>query len=134
LGVGWQQKSGYQELDGLWTLLAAVRGKYLLISDDPTLMSTMLANVNRKGDVKPAVFIAGFSHQRERDNFVRLTALIDRPSTNPGGAPAMEREPQFFSENIASLSSTLASVSSEKIVVRDAGDKELQTVTYQWAQ
>lgn len=134
LGVGWQQKSGYQELDGLWSLLTSVRGEYLLISDDPTLMSAMLANVNRKGDVKPAAFIAGFSHQRERDNFVRLTALIDRPSTNPGGAPAMEREPQFFSENIASLSSTLAGVSSEKIVVRDAGDKELQTVTYQWAQ
>lgn len=104
LGVGWQQKSGYQELDGLWSLLAAVRGKYLVISDDPTLMSAMLANVNRKGDVKPAAFIAGFSHRRERDNFVRLTALIDRPSTNPGSAPAMEREPQFFSQNIASLS------------------------------
>jgi len=134
LGVGWQQKSGYQELDGLWSLLTSVRGKYLLISDDPTLMSAMLANVSRKGDVKPAAFIAGFSHQSERDNFVRLTALTDQPSTNPGGAPAMEREPQFFSENIASLSSTLAGVSSEKIVVRDAGDKELQTVTYQWAQ
>ena len=30
LGVGWQQKSGYQELDGLWPLRVSVRGKYLL--------------------------------------------------------------------------------------------------------
>jgi hypothetical protein len=134
LGVGWQPKNGYQEFDGLWSLLTATRGKYLLISDDPTLMRAMLANINRKGDAKPAAFMAGFNHQRERDDFVRLTALIDRPSTNPGDAPRMAREPQFFSEHIASLSATLAAVTSEKIAIRDAGDKELQTITYQWAQ
>jgi hypothetical protein len=31
------------------------------------------------------------------------------------------------------LSSMLAGVSSEKIIVRDAGDKVKQTVTYEWA-
>ena len=48
LGVAWQQKSGYQELDGLWPLVASVRGKYLLVSDDPALMAAMLSNFNRK--------------------------------------------------------------------------------------
>src|SRR5712691_1463480 len=133
LGVGWQQKSGYQELDGLWAFAAVARGKYLLISDDPALMSGMLANMNRKADLKPAVFLAGFNHTREHEHFARLTALLDRQNSHPGAASGPQHTPQFFSENIASLSSTLAGVSSEKIVVHEAGGKVMQTVIYEWA-
>ncbi len=133
LGVGWQQKSGYQELDGLWTFAAVARGRYLLISDDPALMSGMLANMNRKADLKPAVFLAGFNHTREQEHFARLTALLDRQNSHPGAASGPQHTPQFFSENIASLSSTLAGVSSEKIVVHEAGGKVMQTVIYEWA-
>jgi hypothetical protein len=131
LGLAWKQASGYYELDGLHPLLAAVRGKYLIVSDDPALISGVLANLNRKSDVKPARFVAEFDHRRERNNFTRLVTLIDRPDMNPSVG---DRQPQFLSENIASLSATLAAVSSEKFVVRDAGDKVLQTVTYQWSQ
>jgi hypothetical protein len=46
----------------------------------------------------------------------------------------MEREPQFFSENMASLSATLAGISAEKIMVRVEGDKVLETVTYEWSR
>ncbi len=134
LGMAWKQTSGYYELDGLHPLLAAVRGRYLIVSDDPALISSMLVNVNRKFDLKPAVFVAEFDHKRERDNFARLVTMVDRPDMNPSGIPGSERQPQFLSENIVSLSNTLAAVSSEKIVVRDAGDKVLQTVTYQWSQ
>ena len=129
--MAWKQASGYYELDGLHPLLTAARGKYLIVSDDPALISGVLANVNRKSDLKPATFVAEFDHRRERNNFARLVTLIDRPDMNPSGG---ERQPQFLSENIASLSATLAAVASEKIVVRDAGDKVLQTVTYQWSQ
>ena len=134
LGVGWQPKAGYQEFDGLFPLVAAVRGKYLIVSDDPALLQAMLARENRKPDLKPAVFVAGFSHQRERANFARISGSLDRPSMAPPEASHMQREPQFFSENLASLSATLAGVSAESVVVRDAGDKVLQTVTYEWAQ
>jgi hypothetical protein len=133
LGVGWKQMNGYYELDGLRTLSMAVRGKYLLISDDEALINSMLANANRKLDLKPAEFVAGFDHQRERENFARLAARVDRPDGNASGGAGPERQPQFFSENIASLSSTLAGISSEKIVVRDAGGRVLQTVTYEWS-
>lgn len=133
LGVGWRQANGYYEFDGLQTLVAAVRGKYLIVSDDPALISGMLANLNRKPNAPPAVFAAGFSHQLERENFNRFAAVVDRPDASPFRGPGTQRQPQFFSENIASLSQTLAEVSSENIVVRDAGDKVLQTVTYQWA-
>jgi hypothetical protein len=134
LGVSWKQTSGYYELDGLHPLLSAVRGEYLIVSDDPALISAVLANVNRKSDLKPAVFVAEFDHKRERENFARLVTLVDRPDMNPSDVPGMGRQPQFFSENIAGLSATLAGVSSEKIIVRDAGDKVLQTVTYQWSE
>jgi hypothetical protein len=134
LGVEWQARSGSQQMNGLWELDTAVRGKYLLIADLSGLLNQLLANLNQKADLKPALFAAGFDHGRERENFGRLTGLLGRPGDNTGGSPGQGHTPEFFSENIASLSSTLAGVTSEKIVVRDAGDKVLQTVTYEWAR
>jgi hypothetical protein len=134
LGLQWQSKSGYQELDGLWNFAVAVRGKYLLVSDDSSLLKNMFANMNQKPAQKPAALVAGFHHARERENFVRLTGLLDRPSANPGGATASEPYPQFFSDNLASFSAALAGVSSQTIVIRDASDRVLQTVTYEWSR
>jgi hypothetical protein len=134
LGVNWRVKSGYQELDGLWDLAVTVRGKYLLISDDPAMLSGMLANLNQRIASQPAVFVAGFNHARERLNFERLAAVLDRPNASPGNLSNPGRAPQFFSDNISSLSSTLVGVSSERVVVRDAGDQITQTVTYTWTQ
>jgi len=134
LGVTWQQKSGYQEFDGLWPLVASVRGRYLLLSDDPNLIAAMLSNFNRKSDVKPVVFVAGLNHSRERANFARFSDVVDRPNFVQSNVSGMDRQPQFFSENMASVSSTLAAVSTERITVRIEGDRILQTVTYEWLQ
>lgn len=132
LGVDWQSAAGSQQLNGLWNLATAVRGKYLFISDHPALLNELLANMTQKANSKPAVFAAGFDHGRERGSFARLTGLIDRPGIEIGAPAGAGHIPEFFSENIASLSSMLAGVSSEKIVVRNAGDKVMQTVTYEW--
>jgi hypothetical protein len=133
-GVGWQQKSGYQELDGLWPLAASVRGKYLLVSDQPALMESVLSNFSRKSDRKPAQLLAGFNHQQEHNNFTRFAGLVDRPNMAAPNATGMQHEPQFFSGNMGSLSSTLAAVSAEKIEVRSDAGKVRQTVTYEWSQ
>jgi hypothetical protein len=133
LGVDWQNRSGSQELNGLWSLAMAVRGKYLFISDAPALLEGMIANMKEKTVFKPALFAAGLDHTRERDNFIRLTSLLDRSGDERGAPLGAGHIPEFFSENIASLSSTLAGVTSEKIVIRDSGDKVLQTVTYEWS-
>jgi hypothetical protein len=130
LGVEWQKNVGYFELNGLWRLTVAMRGKYLFISDNSELLTGLLANTNQKTTLKPAVFVAGFDHQREREHFVRLTGLLDKPAGGAGTGGT----PQFFSENIGSLSAALADLSSEKIVVRDAGDRVSQTVTYEWVR
>lgn len=133
-GVEWQARSGVQELNGLWSLVTAVRGKYLFLSNQPALLNAMLANMSQKVVLKPAMFVAGFDHARERENFGRLTGLLERSGSEPRGAPGGAPTHEFFSDNIQSLSSALAGVSSEKIVVHDAGDTVLQTVTYEWVR
>jgi hypothetical protein len=133
-GIGWQQKSGYQEFDGLWPLVVSVRGKYLLVSDDPNLMAAILSNLNRKSQVKSADFIAGFNHESERANFARFSGVVDRPNQAQSNVPGRERQPQFFSENMASLSSTLTEVAAERITVRADGARVMQTVTYEWSK
>ena len=115
-------------------MLVSLRGKYLIVADDPSLMTTMISNFNRTPDMKPATFIAGFNHSRERANFSLFSGVVDRPNLAQSNVPGMERQPQFFSENMASLSSTLADVADERITVRPDGAKVRQTVTYEWSQ
>ena len=134
LGTSWQQKSGYQQLDGLWPLTVSLRGKDLIVSDDPALMESVLANFARKSDRKPLEYFAGFNHKQDRENFISFASLVDRPNVPVTSGPESERQPQFFSGNMASLSATLADVSAERIEIRSDGDKVRQTVTYEWSQ
>jgi len=130
LGVGWKTISGYSVLDGLWPLAVAVRGKYLIVSDNVPLLTSALEGVSKKPSASAAVFAAAFDHQHEREDFVMLTKMLDLGA----GAPPNGGSPEFFSENIASLSFALKAVSSEKIVIHDAADRQTQTVVYAWAQ
>ncbi|HXJ88464.1 MAG TPA: hypothetical protein VMS18_16705 [Candidatus Binatia bacterium] len=134
LGASWQQKSGYQQLDGLWPLAVSVQGKYVVVSDDPGLMESVVANFPRKSARKPFEYFAGFNHKLEREDFAHLTSLVDRPNIPVASLPGSERQPQFFAGNMASLSSTLADVSAERIEIRSEGAKVRQTVTYEWSQ
>jgi len=134
LGLGWTQKNGYQQLDGLWNLNVSVRDKYLVVSDDPALMESLLANVSRNPDRKPLAYAAGFNHHQERDNFVRFTTLIDRPIVSTAGTDVAEQQPKFFSQNMASLSTALGAVSAERIESRSERETVRQTVTYEWSQ
>jgi hypothetical protein len=130
LGVGWKTAAGYSVLDGLWPLAVAVRGKFLILSDHVPLLTSALEGVGKKPSAAVAVFAAAFDHQEERENFVTLTKMLDLGA----GAPLRGGSPEFFSENIASLSFTLKAVSAEKIVIHDAADRQTQTVIYAWAQ
>jgi hypothetical protein len=137
LGVAWKKTGAgalsYSELDGLARVALAVRGKCLFVSNDPATLQTVLARISQPVATEPAIYSAGFDHSRERQSFLRLTALIDQPArTNAAGDGG--REPQFFSQNVASLSKTLAGVKSQSIIARRAGRVETQTVRYEWAQ
>ena len=130
LGVGWKTASGYSLLDGLWPLAVAARGKYLIVSDNAAFLASALEGINKKPSASAAVFAAGFDHRHEHENFVTFTKMLDLGS----GAPQNGGSPEFFSENISSLSFTLKDVSSEKMVIHDAADRQTQTVVYAWAQ
>src|SRR6202030_2548920 len=106
----------------------SVRGKDLMVSDDPALMESVLANLARKSDRKPLEYFAGFNHKQERENFARFTSMVDRPNVPVNRGPGSEREPQFFSGNMASLSATLTDVSAERIEILIDGGKVRQTV------
>src|SRR2546430_16387998 len=107
----------------------AAREKYLVFSKAHGTRATMLEELNKKTNVTPANFDATFRHRREQENFVVLTKMLDRETGQTGGGG-----PEFFSENIASLSFALKNVASEKITIRDSGDRQTQTVVYAWAR
>jgi hypothetical protein len=136
IGTSWK-KSGtgtqtYSAIDGLVRVALAARGKYLFVSNDPETLLAAISQLSQSVSSQPAIYYAGFDHSRERQNFYDLTALIERPTrTNVFGD---EREPEFFSDNIASVSKALAGVKSQSVVARREGRTERQTVLYQWAQ
>ena len=130
LGLVWKNASGYSVLDGLWPLGVAVRGKCLIVSDDPALLGAMLAGLNKQSEAAPSAFSAAFHHARERATFLALTKQLGRET----GQPANGGGAEFFSGNITSLSFALKDVASEKITVRDSADRQTQTVVYAWAR
>ncbi|MGA9474906.1 MAG: hypothetical protein WBV36_20725 [Terriglobales bacterium] len=134
LGVGWQQKSSYEELNGLLLLFVSVKGKYLLVSDDAVLTESILSNFSRKSERQPADLLAGFNHQLEGGNFTRFSKLVDRPREVGANGQNRSGEPQFFSGNVASLGASLSDIFSENIEVRADAEKVRQTVTYEWAK
>ncbi len=136
LGAAWKVAGSgaqaYAEIDGLAPVLLAVRGKYLFVSNDTATLTTALGRFREPAPQEPAIYVAGFNHASERQNFYRMTALVDRPAANGEGIPGSE--PQFFSHNVASLSRVFADVKSQTVVWRRHGNLETQTVRYEWAR
>jgi hypothetical protein len=127
LGLAWREvkESGYYELDGLNPVQIAVRGKVVYFANDAALLRSVL-QTKKALPAQPAIYAAGFSHSRERQNFYKLTSLLDQ------NARANDAEPQFFSQNVASFSRSFAKVESEEIITRQTKDKIQQTVIYRW--
>jgi hypothetical protein len=134
LGASWKRQGTgepFSTLDGLTTVAVAVRGKLLFISNDPKALAATLARVGEPVSAEPAVYAARFDHGRERQNFYRLSALVDQPSRANSGDGS---QPQFFSQNIASFSKALSGVQSQSVVTRRKGSVETQTVLYEWTK
>ena len=148
LGVGWRQSGAVSELDGLMPIFLAAQGRTLFLADDRPALDAVLARLSLPVQAKPAAYLAGFDHSAERQNFLRLATTVDRalPVESASQArmgdeplpdeenPPVPREPEFFSQNVASLSDVLQGVRSQSVVVRDSGNKLRQTVTYVWTK
>jgi len=140
LGAKWVEKGAaetvHSELDGLTHLAMAVRGRLLVVGTGGDPVIAVLERLSMAPSKESGTYAAGFRHAAERDEIVKMTRLIEAPLGQPfGGAQEPGgHEPWFFSENLASLSSSLARVESESIVVHDSGPLVRQTVTYRLAK
>jgi hypothetical protein len=122
----------YFMLDGLGEAGVAVREKYLVVGNDPAMISAVLQRAASKadGNIQLADYAAGFRHSRERENFYRLTALVDQPNRHNES----EGQPEFFSQNLASLSRVFSGIDSLSITMRHSDKLDTQTVRYRWSQ
>jgi len=132
LGASWKKsQAGIAELDGLTPVVIAVQGKTLIAGTDAAMVQVVLSGLAEKGKTEPVTYVAGFRHDAERENFYKMTSLLDRASRNNYTGQS-NNQPEFFSQNIASLSRTLAGVKAETITMRRSGTTDLQTIRYQW--
>ncbi len=127
-GTAWLGRGDYYELTGLRPLFLAIRGNLLLMSDSDAMMSAALARADRPANGGPAIYRAGFRHDREADNYAAAMAHLDfLEGRNPLQTP---RQPSLFADNIGSLSRTLSRVGTVDITRRDLGTYVEETVLY----
>ncbi|MGA3344299.1 MAG: hypothetical protein ABSC76_05435 [Terracidiphilus sp.] len=147
LGVQWEKRSSvisggdYSALDGAVPLYAVVRGKQLLLANDPKLLERLLARSQSGaslGGKDSVTYAALFRHKQEQGNFRRLMTQLDLAGHRGEADPQAESEggqsPAFFSGNAASFSRAFSKLVSERIEERDRGATVTQTVTYQWSR
>lgn len=133
LGMRWSDvrigTQTFSQMEGLEPIVLAERGRLLFVANDPELLASMLDAVSKPPLAVRGVYAGGFRHAVERDRFGGVMRFIDHSA-----ARAENREPMFFSQNLASLSHTLSGVEAASIVVDDAGTNVSQTVTYRIAR
>ena len=155
LGLEWVPQSGsatagkgaYLALNGEIRMYLAVRDKVLIVSSSEALLQQMLARGTKAADGKlgsqlsGVTYAASFRHtSKEKANFQTIATHLDRlgqaksdaSSAEDSGNASEDRQPPFFSGNIASLSRMFSGVREETVVEKDEGAMVMQTVSYQW--
>lgn len=138
LGLNWvERRHGgqvYHECDGLLRVAMAASGRTLLLARSAEVLTPLLDRLQTAPGSAAGVYEARYRHSRELGPLTRWMRLADRgantqPAQSDGEAPA-EREPEFFSENLASLGRVLGRVDSVAVSARDRGGAVSQTVVY----
>src|SRR6185503_5079766 len=115
----------FAQIEGLERVAIAERGNLLFVANDPVLLAAVLARTSEPPLLTEGTYAAGFNHALERGPFAAMMRLVE----NPRGGDE-NREPMFFSENVASLGATLARVERVSVSVRDRGVAVDETVQY----
>jgi hypothetical protein len=136
LGVEWKTaaltRHKAEQLNGLATLLFAIEGNLLFLGNDPELLGATLDRSGIAPQASGPNYIAEFRHQRERPDYLRIMKALDFGGRtqaflfNPQG----DQSPHFFSENLASLSSSLDFVRTMSIEASDSPEVQRQIVVY----
>jgi hypothetical protein len=135
LGAAWAEvKSGdvgYSVLNGLVPVAVAVDRNRMIVSNSPQLVERLLSRTNAPLPANIGMYAAGFRHERERHRFAMWMRQLStvRSPTNQSGAQQID----FLSQNLVSLSDTLARITSVTIEVTEQGQATKQTVRYELA-
>ena len=135
LGAEWTEvnrgNARYFALNGLVPLVLAADGNRMIVANSPQLIERLLSRANAPLPANIGTYAAGFRHERERHNFaiwMRQLTTASTPTNQPGG-----EQIDFLSQNLVSLSDTLARVNSVTIQALDQGEAMKQTVVYELA-
>ena len=126
----WEQDGEIFALEGLNPLYAWVGGTQVALSSSAELLRAAIQVRPAPASPPTAVFAAGFRHAREADLYQRTMARIDHLQYG-GYNQGPNREPNLFSENVASLSRTLERVVEVRLERRDLGERVDETVVYE---
>ena len=135
LGAQWADRNEngetYSELNGLTPLMAAARGKHLFVANAAQPLLAALARLTAPANNGPGSgYAAAFRHARESGRYRRFMGQLDSLQIQRYGA-SQNRSPEFFSENVGSLSTALARVKEVSLRTEDRGGTVVQTVTYE---
>jgi hypothetical protein len=115
-------------------LTTPTQGNLALLTDNQPLLLQLLENTATSvpKSTAPATCIAAFNHTTQRAPYARLTSLVDKVTPAATNTPPSPTAPAFFSQDIASLSTTFARLQSERLTQTATPTALRQTVLYQW--
>jgi len=137
LGAQWTERTiggeAFHQLGGLTSLVIAVRGQHLFLANSAELLIAILARANNAAGEPPVLYAAEFRRAAEQANYETLMRHLDYLQYGQYRFQ-QDRQPDFFSENIASLGRTLDRVEFMSIRVAQNGESVNQTVVYRLSQ
>jgi hypothetical protein len=139
LGARWISgtagRHSVERLDGLGGLMFANRGKMLFLSNDATLLAGLLDRTGVSPVTSAITYAAGFRHSYERANYERIMKALDfNGILGELQEDHADKQPAFFSGNIASLSQILSHVSEIRVTEEEKATRTEQTILYRMGQ
>jgi len=114
------------ELSGLNSMHLWLQGNVLVIANSAGLLDKVIASNGRS---LQGVYVSGYRHGAERENYRRVMGHIDYPRI-PSTEKGTGRAPMLFSETLGDLGKVLQRVDASTMEVRDDGAVVKQTVVY----
>ena len=128
--AAWAEAAVREALAGRQIHLA---GRYLIVADRAEMLNAIVSRLQQPA--LPAVsYAAVYRHQREFAPYVQMMRMIDAARSPAVYDPHIPRQPNFFSENIASLGEVFGKLDSASIRANDTGATVKEQVLYTFTQ
>ncbi len=114
---------------GAAPIQTAVDGNRLFIANSPAFLAAMRGANANPAPAANVRFVGGFRHTSERARFSRWMDRIGQPTYTPP-PQGQQREPEFLTGVVGSLSNSLRGVAEHSVATADTGDRLSQTITY----